>query len=119
MLPQDEFDKFVESYNEDYLLLLHRAARGAYDCLVTSFTVLKDLYDMLMKLHDVSGHIFRVLPHPLTFRANDELLRNFGFTDEEIDNIYGFLSYVKQSQGKDFEQCIQEGISPACARVPS
>lgn len=117
MLSQDDFDKFVESFNEDYILLLQRAAGGAYECLITSFTVLKDLQDILVKLHDMSGYRFRVIPHPLTFRANDELLRSFGFDDEEIGNIYGFLRYVRQSQGKDFEECIQEGITPACARA--
>ena len=41
MISQEDFDQFVVSYNTDYLFLLTRAASGSYDCLITSFRVLK------------------------------------------------------------------------------
>lgn len=38
MLQQNEFDRFVENYNADYLYLLARASLGRYNCLISSFT---------------------------------------------------------------------------------
>src|ERR1044071_250595 len=82
MLKQEEFNRFVESYNADYLYLLTRASRGDYQCLISSFTVLKDLHDVIMKLHDSLELHFRVVPYPLTFRGSDDLLSGFGFDAE-------------------------------------
>lgn len=117
MISQEDFDKFVASYNNDYQYLLTRASSGSYDCLITSFTVLKDLYDVIMKLHEVSDLKFNVVAHPLTFRGSDAYLRGLGFDDEEIQRIYGFLSHVKQTQGREFEECIERGVTQ-CAAVP-
>ncbi len=115
MISQDDFDKFVRSYNTDYFYLLSRAGSGSYDCLITSFTVLKDLYDVINKLHDTTHLEFRVVPHPLTFRASDAFLNGLGFRDEQVRLIYGFLEHVKQTQGKDFEECLEQGVPFKCA----
>ena len=80
MLQQAEFDRFVESYNADYSNLLTRASRGEYTCLISSFTVLKDLYDVILKLHDTLVLEFRVVPYPLTFRGSDDLLASLGIS---------------------------------------
>ena len=117
MLQQNEFDRFVESYNADYFNLLTRASHGEYTCLISSFTVLKDLYDVILKLQDTLALEFRVLPYPLTFRGSDELLASLGFDADEIANIYAFLEFVRQTQGKEFEQVIQEGVPVKCART--
>lgn len=117
MISQEDFDKFVASYNNDYQYLLTRASRGSYDCLITSFSVLKDLYDVIMKLHEVSDLEFNVVAHPLTFRGSDAYLRGLGFDGEEIERIYGFLHHVKQTQGKEFEECLEQGVTQ-CAAVP-
>src|SRR5919199_3144577 len=109
MISQDDFDKFVANYNNDYFYLLTRASRGSYDCLITSFTVLKDLYDVIMKLHETTQLEFQVVPYPLTFRASDAFLDSLGFDGEQVQSIYGFLEHVKQMQGKEFEECIEEG----------
>lgn len=119
MLQQNEFDRFVESYNADYSNLLTRASRGDYTCLISSFTVLKDLYDVILKLHDTLALEFRIVPYPLTFRGSDELLSSLGFNGDEIANIYEFLEFVQQTQGKAFEQVIQEGVPVKCARIGS
>jgi hypothetical protein len=119
MLQQDEFDRFVESYNGDYFNLLTRASRGDYTCLISSFTVLKDLHDVIFKLHDTLELDFRVVPYPLTFRGSDELLASLGFDADEVVNIYEFLEFVQQTQGKAFEQVIQEGVPVKCARIGS
>ena len=115
MITQEDFDKFVRSYNTDYLYLLTRAGSGSYDCLITSFTVLKDLYDVINKLHDTTQLLFRVVPHPLTFRGSDAFLKELGFREEQVELIYGFLEHVKQTQGREFEQCLLDGIPFKCA----
>jgi hypothetical protein len=119
MLRQEEFNRFVENYNADYLYLLGRAARGDYDCLMSSFMVLKDLYDVILKLHDTLGLEFNLVPYPLTFRGNDDLLRGFGFGPEEIQKIYGLLSFIREAQGKEFEQVIEEGVHIKCVKLGS
>ena len=117
MISQEDFDKFVESYNTDYLYLLTRAGSGSYDCLISSFRVLKDLYDVIVKLHDTSHLIFAVVAYPLTFRASDPFLQSLGFGEREIANIYGFLEHVKRTQGKEFEEMIDGSDPIACAVV--
>lgn len=115
MITQEDFDKFVQSYNNDYFYLLTRASSGSYDCLITSFTVLKDLYDVINKLHDTTQLEFRIVPHPLTFRGSDAFLSSLGFDAEQVRLIYGFLEHVKRTQGKEFEECIQQGVPFKCA----
>lgn len=111
MIGQDDFDQFVKNYNNDYFYLLTRASRGSYECLITSFIVLKDLYDVVLKLHETTRLEYRVVPYPLTFRASEAFLKELGFDDTQIKLIYGFLSYVKNTQGKEFEECIEEGVA--------
>src|ERR1041384_294400 len=106
MISQEDFDKFVESYNTDYLYLLTRAGSGSYDCLISSFRVLKDLYDVVIKLHETTHLNYRVVPYPLTFRASDAFLASLGFNVDQIANIYGFLEHVKRTQGREFEDCL-------------
>jgi hypothetical protein len=115
MLSQEDFDKFVRSYNTDYLYLLTRASTGVYECLITSFSVLKDLYDVINKLHDTTHLEFRIVPYPLTFRGSDAFLDGLGFNGQQIAFIYGFLEHVKRTQGKEFEECLEQGIPFKCA----
>ncbi|GAC1446252.1 MAG: hypothetical protein NVSMB56_03190 [Pyrinomonadaceae bacterium] len=117
MITQKDFDKFVDNYNEDYYHLLQRATTGRYECLITSFTVLKDLYDMISKLHDLTNLEFKIVPYPLSFRANDAFLQSLGFNDKQINVIYGFLEHVKETQGKDFEECVDGKIMFRCLSV--
>jgi hypothetical protein len=117
MLKQDEFDRFVENYNADYLYLLTRASRGEYNCLISSFTVLRDLYEVILKLHDTLDLGFQVVPYPLSFRGNDDLLKGFGFDSDQVGKIYTFLRFVKETQGKEFEEVIEEGAPVKCAQV--
>jgi hypothetical protein len=118
MITQEDFDKFVENYNNDYRYLLTRASRGSYDCLITSFTVLKDLYDVIMKLHETTHLDFKVAAYPLTFRGSDAFLSGLGFGGDEIKLIYGFLRHVKQTQGKEFEECLEGGVSLCAVTGP-
>ena len=111
MISQDDFDKFVANYNNDYFYLLTRASRGSYDCLISSFIVLKDLHDVIMKLHETTHLKFQVVAYPLTFRGSDAFLGGLGFSGDEIGLIYGFLSHVKLTQGKEFEECIEQGVA--------
>ena len=115
MISQEDFDKFVDSYNADFLYLLTRAASGSYDCLITSFRVLKDLYDVIFKLHETTHLNFEVVPYPLTFRASDPFLESLGFDAPQIVKIYGFLEHVKRTQGKEFEECIDNAEAIRCA----
>lgn len=118
MLSQQEYDQLVRNYNEDYNYLLVRASQTSYECLISSFMILKDLYEIIVKLQDSGTFEFRVLPLPLSFRANDELLRALGFDEEEIGNIYGFLDYVKATQGKEFEECLEDDVYNLCKTAP-
>jgi hypothetical protein len=96
--------KLVNEYNEDYVALLQRASKGDYQRLLFSFTVLKDLYDVIQLLFDRDGA--PSLPYPFWFRANQSGLRTLGFNSEQIKNILGFLDYVQMTQGKTFEECL-------------
>jgi hypothetical protein len=117
MISQKDFDKFVNDYNEDYTLLLTRASKRHYDCLITSFMVLKDFYSLIQVMYDCGNYAYKTLPYPFSFRADEVLLRMLGFDDEQIQNIFGFLDFVKQTQGMDFEACLEAGTVAMCARV--
>ncbi|MCG3117877.1 MAG: hypothetical protein LLH30_19580 [Candidatus Manganitrophus sp. SA1] len=118
MFTQDEFEQLIKNYNEDYLYLLIRASQQSYDCLISSFMMLKDLYNAIVKFQASGKLSFRILPYPLSFRANDDFLRNLGFDDEGIRNIYRFLEFVKETQGKEFEECLKDSIYNLCKRGP-
>jgi len=117
MITQEELDKFVRDYNESYILLLRRASLRHYDCLITSWLILKDLYALLMTIYDRGTLQFKILPYPLTFRGNDMLLTGLGFTPEEVTNIHEFLTFVKKTQGREFEEVMTEGAKVICARL--
>lgn len=117
MLSQADFDRFVENYNEDYYFLLSRAGTGVYECLLTSFMVLKDLLDVIETLSRISSLKYLIQPHPLYFRSHEALLATLGFDASQISNIHGFLAYVKETQGCDFEECVAEGVSRNCLPV--
>jgi hypothetical protein len=116
MLTQKDFNQFVRSYNEDYLLLLTRASHGDYHCLMSSFRVLKDLHDVILRLHEATLLEFQVIPYPLSFRAKQELLSGFGFDPQQIENIFTFLDFVKQTHGREFEECMEEALLLRCAK---
>jgi CheY-like chemotaxis protein len=112
--PQEEFDRFVGRYNADYYFLLVRASTGQYDCLMTSFLVLKDLYSAIVKLHEVGKHEFRIVPYPLSFRSNATLFADLGFNQEEINLIDNFLKFIKDTQGKELDEILDAGVLIQC-----
>jgi hypothetical protein len=79
--------------------------------------VLKDLYSMIQVLFDTGQYSYSTLPYPYSYRADNSLIRILGFDDEEIENIFGFLDYVKKTQGMEFEDCLDAGTLAMCARV--
>jgi hypothetical protein len=111
---QEQFDAFVDSFNEDYLLLLTRASNRQYDCLITSFSILKDLHDAICILYDNGGLVYNKLMYPFSFRADDQLLARLGFIRAEIENINAFLPYVKASVGMELEEYLNSGRLPVC-----
>jgi CheY-like chemotaxis protein len=113
---QKDFNQFIERYNVDYHFLLLRASSGQYNCLITSFLVLQDLYTAIITLHDIGRFDMRVIPHPITLRSNEELLDQLGFNDEEKGRINDFLKFVKETQGKEFEQILDEGALIQCQK---
>ncbi|HWO02481.1 MAG TPA: hypothetical protein VNS63_24765 [Blastocatellia bacterium] len=116
MVSQEDFDRFVKEYNDDYVLLLTRASRRHYECLISSFLILKDLYNMIQVTFDSGDYHYSVLPYPYSFRLDSMALRHFGFDATEIENVFGFFEYVKQSQGMEFEDCLEAGTVAMCAR---
>jgi hypothetical protein len=117
VVSQAEFDKMVQAYNSDYLLLLTRASRQHYDCLITSWFVLKDFYDVIAMIADHNEVNYKDIPYPFTFRGNDILLKKLGFDQNQMENIYKFLEITKETYGKEFEQCIEEGSIAMCAQI--
>jgi hypothetical protein len=117
VISQADFEKFVKDYNEDYLLLLKRASLRHYDCLISAFMVLKDLYSLIQVLFDTGNYRFQELPCPLTIRADTILFEQLGFGEQEIQNIFGFLEHVKATQGMEFEACLEAGTVAMCSRV--
>jgi CheY-like chemotaxis protein len=116
MFSQADFDRFVERYNADFNFLLMRASTGQYDCLLTSFFVLKDLYTAISKLHEVGKFQFHIIPYPISLRANEALLTDLGFGTEEIGRIDSFLKFIKETQGRDFEEIINDGVMVPCPK---
>src|SRR5215471_19083840 len=106
MISQKQFDRFVDDYNEDYLLLLSRASTRHYECLISSFLILRDLYNVICTLYDNGGLTYTKLPFPLSFRADEQLLGRLGFDEEGIQNIHGFLPFVKETQGMELEDFV-------------
>ena len=106
MVSQEDFDRLVKDYNEDYILLLTRASRHHYECLISAFIILKDLYNVIQLMYDSGTYTYKVLPYPYSFRADHGLLQQLGF-----------LCYVKESQGLEFEACIEAGSAGMCARA--
>jgi len=117
VISQVDFDKFVKDYNDDYVLLLKRASIRHYDCLISAFMVLRDLYNVIQVIFDTGHYTYEVLPYPFSFRGDDVLLRQLGFDGEEIQNIFGFLDHVKTTQGMEFEACLEAGSAAMCTRV--
>ena len=117
MTSQENFNEFVRDYNEDYILLLTRASQRHYNCLISSFLVLKDLYNVIQVMYDSGTYTYEILPYPFSFRADHVLLRQLGFDDEQIQNIFGFLDYVQKTQGMEFEDCLELGTAAMCAKM--
>jgi hypothetical protein len=116
MINQDDFNNFVDSYNSDFVDLLKRASTGNYECLISSFRVLKDLLDIVSILKSKSNFEYQIQPYPLIFRGNSSLLGQLGFNQAEIQMVDGFLSYVKDSQGREFEECLTDKKPIMCSR---
>lgn len=116
MFPQQDFDRFVERYNADFHFLLLRAGTGQFDCLLTSFLVLKDLYATIIKLHEISNLELRIIPYPISLRASEQLLEDLGFNEEEMERIRGFLQFIRETQGKEFEAILDEGLMVHCIK---
>lgn len=116
-ITQKQFDEFVGNFNEDYLLVLIRASNRQYDCLITSFSILKDFYDLICVLYDNGGLVYNELLHPFSFRADEHLLTRLGFQKEQITNIYEFLPHVKQTLGMELEEYVASGRLPLCAKA--
>jgi hypothetical protein len=57
------------------------------------------------------------MPYPFSFRADEVLLGQLGFDEQEIQNIFGFLDHVRTTQGMEFEACLEAGTVAMCARV--
>jgi hypothetical protein len=116
-ITQAQFDRCVDDYNEDYLLVLRRASSRHYNCLVTSFSILKDFYDLISTLYDNGGLLYHKLPHPFTVRADDQLLSELGFNADEIANIYDFLPYVKLMMATELEDYLNSGKWGLCVEA--
>ncbi|MDQ3011631.1 MAG: response regulator [Acidobacteriota bacterium] len=119
MFAQQDFDRFVERYNADFYFLLMRASTGQHDCLLTSFFVLKDLYAAINKLHEVGRFQLSVIPYPVSLRANEALLMDLGFDEQGIERIDSFLKFIKETQGRELEEIIEEGILIPCPKRSS
>jgi hypothetical protein len=78
--------------------------------------VLKDLYAAISKLQEVGRFRFHIIPYPISLRASEVFLTDLGFSQMEVDWIDGFLKFVKETQGREFEEILAEGALIQCAR---
>jgi CheY-like chemotaxis protein len=115
---QQEFDRLVRRYNSDFRFLMLRAGTGQYECLLTSFLVLKDLYGTIMKLHEVMNFELRVIPYPITLRSPEILLSDLGVRQHEMEMINNFLNSIRATQGREFEELLEEGLPILCGSRP-
>ena len=113
---QEDFNLFIERYNVDYHFLLMRASTGQYNCLLTSFLVLQDLYTAIVTLHEIGRFDLQIVPSPISLRSNEALLDQLGFSDFEKERVDNFLKFVKETQGKEFEQILNEGTMIQCRK---
>lgn len=113
-ISQEHFNYFVESYNDDFMFFLRRAASGYYKCLITAGRILKDFHDLVIFMQRVTDFKFEVLPYPYTFRHGTEYYKELGFNQEEIEKIHGFFDYVKELYKKDFEECMKANREYLC-----
>jgi DNA-binding response OmpR family regulator len=116
LFSQPDFDRFVERYNANYHFLLLRISSGQFDCLVTSFLVLKDLYTAIIKLHEVGRFELHIVPYPISLRASEAFLAELGFNQSEIELVDSFLKHVKEKEGKEFEEILDEGVMIYCPK---
>jgi len=119
MVPESKqslFDDAVKCYNTAYLSILETAAEGTYSRLLHSCLRLKELYDTIIKLTD--NVTLKAIPYPFTFRPSDDLLMQYGFRGEQIDNIRRFLIYVRKTEGKEIEDCLSDGCAIGFDRIP-
>jgi DNA-binding response OmpR family regulator len=113
---QQEFNRFIERYNVDYHFLLLRVSTGQYNCLLTSFLVLQDLYTAIITLHEIGHFDLQIIPHPISLRSNEALLDQLGFNELEKERVDNFLKFIKETQGKEFEQILDEGALVHCVK---
>jgi hypothetical protein len=113
-ITQENFNYFVESYNDDYKFFLRRAASGYYKCLITAGRILKDFYDLVTFMQRVTNFKFEIIPYPYTFRHGSEYYRSLGFSQSEVEKIHGFFDYVRELYKKDFEECMNENRDYLC-----
>jgi hypothetical protein len=106
MTSQEEFNRFVNEYNEAYVGLLTRASLSDYHRLLSSFIPLNDLLGLIRVMHDTLKYTYQVLPYPFPFRDNEPFLRALGFSKRQIRNIFEFLNHVQTTQGQSFEACL-------------
>lgn len=114
MIPQSEFDTFVKDYNADFLYVISRASMGNYHCLLTSCRVLKDFHQVILRLYELGGVRYDIVPYPFTFRASDAFLEELGYNGDAIKHIRGFLAYVKSTHGKELEECLEQKLPVHC-----
>jgi hypothetical protein len=112
-ITQREFNQFVRNFNDNYLEVLGRAAAGRSDeRLVQSFLWLNETYEVVLRLHDLGDVGYEVLMLPLSFRGNEEFLREHGFDEIQIERILKFLVYFRERTGPDLEAATPGAVAP-------
>jgi hypothetical protein len=109
-LSQHEFDELVQRYNTDFRYFFIQASVGHYDSLLASFLVLKDFYCALIKFQEITKLEFRVTPYPISLRPGDIHASDLEFNQQDLEGINGFLQSIRESQGREFEEMIDEGL---------
>ena len=104
MFDQTGFDRVVRDYNRDYMLLLTRASRRHYDCLISSFLVLRDLYNVIQVLYDSGNYTYSVLPYPFSFRSDDQLLKQLGYATHARSVFEQALAHARRFKLKHEEE---------------
>lgn len=100
MFTQEDFEQLIRNYNEDYLYLLIRASHNSYECLISSFMMLRNLYDVIVKFQDSGSISSGSSPTPSPFGRTTTFSKPWGSMRRESETFTAFLNSSKKRMGK-------------------
>jgi hypothetical protein len=101
---QIEFNRTVNDFNADYLWILLVLGHGEQHDTTRTLASLRDRYDAILTLHESNGVVFRKPLLPFTLYCAPDLLKRWGFSDREVEQIDRGLARVRAELCGDVEE---------------